>query len=73
MKLSKKIVKKLFLFQKVYLIKLLKKVAQVFVILRILLEKSGNFQKEFKVYQRENLNCLRKKCNWQNKENIYIQ
>ena len=24
--------------------------------------KSGNFQKEFKVYQRENLNCLRSKC-----------
>ena len=24
--------------------------------------KTGNFQKEFKVYQRENLNCLRKKC-----------
>jgi len=24
--------------------------------------KSGNFQKEFKVYQRENLDCLRSKC-----------
>ena len=24
--------------------------------------KNGNFQKEFKVYQRENLNCLRNKC-----------
>ena len=24
--------------------------------------KSGNFQKEFKVYKRENLNCLRSKC-----------
>ena len=24
---------------------------------------SGNFQREFKVYQRENLNCLKKKCN----------
>ena len=62
MKLSKKIVKKLLLFQKVYLIKLFKKVAQVFVILRIPSGKNGNFQKEFKVYQRENLNCLRNKC-----------
>ena len=25
--------------------------------------KSGDFQKQFKVYQRENLNCLRNKCN----------
>ncbi|MDA9769290.1 hypothetical protein N9C76_01790 [Candidatus Pelagibacter sp.] len=25
--------------------------------------KSGNFQKEFRVYQRENLSCLRSKCN----------
>ena len=25
--------------------------------------KSGNFQKEFRVYQRENLRCLRSKCN----------
>ena len=25
--------------------------------------KSGNFQKEFRVYQRENLSCLRNKCN----------
>ena len=24
--------------------------------------KTGNFQKEFKVYRRENLNCLRNKC-----------
>ena len=24
--------------------------------------ENGNFQKEFKVYQRENLNCLRNKC-----------
>ena len=24
--------------------------------------KNGNFQKEFKVYQRENLNCLNKDC-----------
>ena len=24
---------------------------------------SGSFQNEFKVYQRENLNCSRKKCN----------
>ena len=24
--------------------------------------KSGNFQKEFKVYQRENLDCQRSKC-----------
>ena len=46
-----------------YLIKLLKKVAQVFVILKYITGKSGNFQKEFKVYQRENLNCLRNKCN----------
>ena len=50
-----KIVKKLLLIQKVYLIGPLKKVGQVFVILRIFLVKSGNFQKEFKVYQRENL------------------
>ena len=25
--------------------------------------QSGNFQKEFKVYQRENLKCVRKNCN----------
>ncbi|MDC6469968.1 hypothetical protein PQZ69_01925 [Candidatus Pelagibacter sp.] len=24
--------------------------------------RKGNFQKEFKVYQRENLNCVRNKC-----------
>ena len=55
-----------------YSIKPLKRVAQVYVILRTLSGQTGNFQKEFKVYQRENQNCLRKKCCGKSTENIYI-
>ena len=48
MKLSKEECKKIITFSKSYLIKLLKKVAQVFVILRIHQEKMVIFKKNLK-------------------------
>ena len=60
MKLSKKNVKKLFIFQEVVLNKAIKKGGSSIRDFRNISGKSGNFQKEFKVYQRENLNCSKK-------------
>ena len=73
MKLSKKDCKKIIIFSKSVLNKAIQKGGSSIRDFKNTSGKIGNFQKEFKVYQRENLNCLRKKCNWQNKENIYIK
>ena len=62
MKLSKKECKNIILFSKKVLNKAIKKGGSSIRDFRDTTGKSGNFQKEFKVYQRENLNCLRSKC-----------
>ena len=62
MKLSKKDCKYIILFSKKVLNRAIKKGGSSIRDFRDTLGKSGNFQKEFKVYQRENLNCLRSKC-----------
>ena len=62
MKLSKKDCKYIILFSKKVLNRAIKKGGSSIRDFRDTLGKSGNFQKEFKVYQRENLNCPRKKC-----------
>jgi formamidopyrimidine-DNA glycosylase len=62
MKLSKKDCKKIILFSKSVLNKAIKKGGSSIRDFKDIAGKTGNFQKEFKVYQRENLNCLRNKC-----------
>ena len=62
MKLSKKDCKNIILFSKKVLNKAIKKGGSSIRDFRDTTGKSGNFQKEFKVYQREDLNCLRSKC-----------
>ena len=62
MKLSKKECKNIILFSKKVLNRAIKKGGSSIRDFRDTFGKSGNFQKEFKVYQRENLNCLRSKC-----------
>ena len=61
-KLSKKDCKKIIFFSKSVLNKAIKKGGSSIRDFKNTLGKSGHFQKEFKVYQRENLNCLRSKC-----------
>ena len=61
-KLSKKDCKNIILFSKKVLNQAIKKGGSSIRNFRDTFGKSGNFQKEFKVYQRENLNCLRSKC-----------
>ena len=61
-KLSKKDCKNIILFSKKVLNSAIKKGGSSIRDFRDTFGKSGNFQKEFKVYQRENLNCLRSKC-----------
>ena len=61
-KLSKKDCKNIILFSKKVLNQAIKKGGSSIRDFRDTFGKSGNFQKEFKVYQRENLNCLRSKC-----------
>ena len=63
MKLSKKDCKKIILFSKRVLNRAIKKGGSSIRDFRDTLGKSGTFQKEFKVYQRENLSCLNSKCN----------
>jgi len=63
MKLSKKDCKNIISYSKKVLNKAIKKGGSSIRDFRDTTGKSGNFQKEFKVYQRENLNCLRNKCN----------
>jgi formamidopyrimidine-DNA glycosylase len=62
MKLSKKDCKNIISYSKKVLNKAIKKGGSSIRDFRDTSGKSGNFQKEFKVYQRENLNCLRSKC-----------
>ena len=62
MKLSKKDCKKIILFSKSVLNRAIKKGGSSIRDFKDTAGKTGNFQKEFKVYQRENLNCLRNKC-----------
>jgi len=62
MKLSKDDCKKIIFFSKSVLNKAIQKGGSSIRDFKNTSGKSGNFQKEFKVYQRENLNCLRYKC-----------
>ena len=62
MKLSKKDCKKIISFSKSVLNKAIKKGGSSIRDFKNISGENGNFQKEFKVYQRENLNCLRSKC-----------
>ena len=62
MKLSKEDCKKIIFFSKSVLNKAIKKGGSSIRDFKNTSGKTGSFQKEFKVYQRENLNCLRNKC-----------
>ena len=62
MKLSKKDCKNIISYSKKVLNKAINKGGSSIRDFRDTNGKSGNFQKEFKVYQRENMNCLRRKC-----------
>jgi len=62
MKLSKEECKKIIIFSKSVLNKAIKKGGSSIRDFKNISGQNGSFQKEFKVYQRENLSCLRKKC-----------
>ena len=62
MKLSKKDCKNIISFSKKVLDRAIKKGGSSIRDFRDTFGESGNFPKEFKVYQRENLNCPRNKC-----------
>jgi len=62
MKLSKEDCKKIITFSKSVLNKAIQKGGSSIRDFKNTFGESGNFQKEFKVYQRENLNCVRYKC-----------
>jgi formamidopyrimidine-DNA glycosylase len=62
MKLTKEECKKIILFSKSVLKEAIKKGGSSIRDFKNISGKSGNFQKEFKVYQREKLNCQRNKC-----------
>ena len=62
MKLSKNDCKKIIFFSKSVLKKAIKKGGSSIRDFKNTSGETGNFQKEFKVYHRENLNCLKKKC-----------
>ena len=62
MKLSKKDCKNIISYSKIVLNKAIKKGGSSIRDFKDTTGRSGNFQKEFKVYQRDNLNCLRSKC-----------
>jgi len=61
-KLSKGQCKKIIFFSKSVLNKAIKKGGSSIRDFKNISGKNGNFQKEFKVYQRETLSCLRNKC-----------
>ena len=63
MKLSKEDCKKIITYSKSVLNMAIKKGGSSIRDFKNITGKSGNFQKEFRVYQRENLSCLRNKCN----------
>jgi len=62
MKLTKEDCQKIIFYSKKVLNKAIKKGGSSIRDFKNTEGQSGNFQKEFKVYQRENLNCLRNKC-----------
>ena len=62
MKLSKQECKKIIFFSKSVLNKAISKGGSSIRDFKNTYGQSGNFQKEFKVYQRENLKCVRYKC-----------
>ena len=62
MRLSKDECKKIIFFSKKVLNKAIQKGGSSIRDFKNVSGQKGNFQLEFKVYQRENLNCLRKKC-----------
>ena len=62
MKLSKKDCKNIILFSKKVLNRAIERGGSSIRDFKNTYGQSGNFQKEFKVYQRENLNCLQNKC-----------
>ena len=62
MKLSKEECKKIIIFSKSVLNKAIQKGGSSIRDFKNTSGENGNFQKEFKVYQRENLDCVRKKC-----------
>jgi len=62
MKLSKEDCKKIISFSKSVLNNAIKKGGSSIRDFKNTSGETGNFQKEFKVYQRESLNCLRSKC-----------
>ena len=62
MKLSKEECKKIITFSKSVLNKAIQKGGSSIRDFKNTSGEKGNFQKEFKVYQRENLNCVRSKC-----------
>ena len=62
MKLSRKNCKNIILFSRSILNRAIKKGGSSIRDFKNTLGKNGSFQREFKVYQRENLNCLRNKC-----------
>ena len=62
MKLSKEECKKIITFSKSVLNKAIQKGGSSIRDFKNVSGENGSFQKEFNVYQRENLNCLRNKC-----------
>ena len=62
MKLSKKECKKIIFFSKSILNQAIQKGGSSIRDFKNTSGQTGNFQREFKVYQRENQNCIRKKC-----------
>mgnify|MGYP000533575193 CR=1 FL=1 len=63
MKLSKEECKKIITFSKSVLNEAIQKGGSSIRDFKNTFGETGNFQKEFKVYQRQNLNCVRSKCN----------
>jgi formamidopyrimidine-DNA glycosylase len=63
MKLSKEECKKIIIFSKSILNKAIQKGGSSIRDFKNISGEIGGFQKEFKVYQRENLDCVRNKCN----------
>jgi formamidopyrimidine-DNA glycosylase len=72
-KLTKKEGKKIISFSKIVLNKAIKKGGSSIRDFKNILGENGNYQKEFKVYQKESGNCPRNKCNGKNKENSCSQ
>ncbi len=61
-KLNKKDIKKMKYFSKLILNRAIKKGGSSIRDFKNIKGKNGSYQNEFKVYQRENLNCLKKDC-----------